>query len=189
MVRLWYIFVWLCRIGHCRGFGVQSPADYRFVRYVVNEHWPYYAYEDMERKHPTTDMKTRKLGRLYFRIANWLQPQTVVDYRPANSVCTDYIKAGCRKAHVAHDIGETDAVDLLRIDASVGVDAVCECANKLMGSSSVMMVEGIRRNSETKRLWKKLRQSEKVGVTFDLYYVGITFFDKKRYKQNYIVNF
>ena len=42
--RLAYLWVWLRRIGNCRGFGIQSPADYAFVRYVVNEHWPYYQY-------------------------------------------------------------------------------------------------------------------------------------------------
>ena len=34
------------RIGHCRGFGIQSPTDFMFVREVVNEHWPYYAYTE-----------------------------------------------------------------------------------------------------------------------------------------------
>ena len=33
---------WLRRIKYCRGFGVQSPSAYRFIRYVINEHYPYY---------------------------------------------------------------------------------------------------------------------------------------------------
>jgi len=32
-------------------------------------------------------------------------------------------------------------------------------------------------------------QDKRTGVTFDLYYCGIVFFNKKRFKQNYIVNF
>ena len=43
MTRLKQWLVWLSRIHRCRGFGIQSPTDYAFVRYVVNEHWPYYA--------------------------------------------------------------------------------------------------------------------------------------------------
>ena len=65
--RLHQAYVWLRRISHCRGFGIQSPTDYRFVRYVVNEHWPYYAYESLGQN---DDWLRRKLGLLYFRLAN-----------------------------------------------------------------------------------------------------------------------
>ena len=44
--------VWAVRIGHCRGFGVQSPWAYRMVRYVINEHWPYYAYAPLAARFP-----------------------------------------------------------------------------------------------------------------------------------------
>ena len=37
---------WLCRCKYCRGFGVQSPSAYSFIRYVINEHYPYYAYSE-----------------------------------------------------------------------------------------------------------------------------------------------
>jgi hypothetical protein len=55
----------------CLGFGIQSPKDYAFVRYVINEKWPYYAYERLGKN---DDWRTRKLGRLYMRLANWRQP-------------------------------------------------------------------------------------------------------------------
>ena len=37
--------------------------------------------------------------------------------------------------------------------------------------------------------WIKIQNSEYVGVTYDLYYAGIVFFDKSIYKQHYEVNF
>ena len=40
-----------------------------------------------------------------------------------------------------------------------------------------------------KQLWKRLKTDDKVGITFDLYDVGILFFDKTKIKQHYIVNF
>ena len=88
--RLKAAIVWLRRIGHCRGFGIQSPTDYWMVRYVINEHWPYYQYETLG---PNDDWLTRKMGRLCFRLANWLQPTVVEssDYR-------DYLQAGCRSS-------------------------------------------------------------------------------------------
>jgi hypothetical protein len=47
-------------------------------------------------------------------------------------------------------------------------------------------VEGIYRDWQR---WKEWVQDERVGVTFDLYYCGIVFFDKKRYKFYYVINF
>ena len=67
-------FIWFSRIHQCRGFGIQSPTDYSFVRYVINEHWPYYAYDQLD----WDDWLTSKLGRLYFRLANWKQPSMMI---------------------------------------------------------------------------------------------------------------
>ena len=78
MQRFRHFFVWLKRIGHCRGFGIQSPTDYWLVRYVINEHWPYYQYETLG---TDDDWLTQKIGRLYFRIANWLQPKVIESTR------------------------------------------------------------------------------------------------------------
>ena len=74
--RLKGAWVWLCRIGHCRGFGIQSPWAYRFVRYVVNEHDAYYAYARLKEECPA-DGYTTKMGCLLFRLANYWQPETI----------------------------------------------------------------------------------------------------------------
>ena len=74
MQRVKHFFVWLSRITHCRGFGIQSPTDYWLVRYVINEHWPYYQYAAFENE---DDWLTQKLGQLYFRLANWRQPTVI----------------------------------------------------------------------------------------------------------------
>ena len=42
--------IWLRRMSYSRGFGVQSPSAYRFIRYVISEHYPYYAYADLRKK-------------------------------------------------------------------------------------------------------------------------------------------
>ena len=90
MNRLKAFFVWLGRIWHCRGFGIQSPTDYWLVRYVINEHWPYYQYAELGRD---DDWLRQKLGLLYFRLANWRQPTVI-----ASDGYRDYLQAGCRKA-------------------------------------------------------------------------------------------
>ena len=75
MTNLKMLAVWLSRIGHCRGFGVQSPSAYAFIRYVINEHYPYYAYDDMLKAWPDIKGLRLKLCRLYFRLANFAQAQ------------------------------------------------------------------------------------------------------------------
>jgi hypothetical protein len=51
---------------------------------------------------------------------------------------------------------------------------------------TVLVVEEIRRD---RTFWQEIISDEHTGVTFDLYYCGIVMFDKKRHKQNYIINF
>ena len=166
--------VWLSRLHHCRGFGIQSPTDYAFVRYVINEHWPYYAYAQL--KGLADDWQKRKLGLLYFRLANWRQPSVMGrdEYEP-------YWKAGCRKTcFVEHP----QSLELARIDVTA-CDDMTPIYNKA-NSQSVLVVEKIYRNWDC---WHQIERSTMTGVTFDLYYCGIVFFDKKRHKMNYKVNF
>ena len=166
------LLVWIRRIGHCRGFGIQSPNDYWFVRYVINEHWPYYQYDAIGRG---DDWLTRKLGRLYFRLANWRQPAMIA----ADSYRT-YFRAGCRKAA----FGESSELVLMTLDGGwrEQFEGLCQKADE----RSVLVVEGIWKDKEA---WAGIVGDERTGVTFDLYYCGIVMFDRKRKKQHYIINF
>lgn len=186
MKRLW---VWLMRARHSRGFGVQSPHDYGFIRYVVNEHYPYYAYSELEREIPGLDSKERKMCRLYFRMANHLQPSTVVDCGSDSTAFARYVVAGCRKVRVAMDISRAESIDLLRLPLMGDYEAAFEQAMAKASASSVFVLEGIKSDRKARRFWAGLLRDERVGVTFDLYYAGVIFFDKGRYKQNYKVNF
>ena len=164
--------VWFGRIHRCRGFGIQSPTDYSFVRYVVNEHWPYYAYEQFE----GDDWLTSKLGRLYFRLANWRQPSTMI-----HDSYQRYWQAGCHQTVFTPHI---DKVELARvtIDDHDGWEALLPKCDQ----QSVVVVEGIWRDWAR---WHEIEADARTSVTFDLYYCGIVFFDKTRFKQNYKINF
>lgn len=173
MNQLKRCLVWLARLHRCRGFGIQSPTDYAFVRYVVNEHWPYYAYATLTDKY----WLKQKLGRFYFRLANWRQPQTMLtdDY-------LQYFKAGCKKTQFV--VAYSGIVDLARVD----VENYAEYESLLArcDARSVLVVEGIWRDRNS---WRTMEQDIRTGTTFDLYYCGIIFFDKHRSKHNYQINF
>ena len=172
MDRLKYLFVWFSRLTHCRGFGIQSPSDYWLVRYVINESWPFYQYERLGKD---DDWLTRKLGRLYFRLANWRQP-TVIE----SNAYHDYMQAGCKRAV----FGESSEMVRLTLDGDYRRD-LSLIYNKIL-DDSILIVEGIRQDIA---FWRELTEDDRVRVSFDLYYCGIVLFDKKRNKQNYIINF
>ena len=178
MNRLQQAWVWITRISHCRGFGIQSPTDYGFVCNVVNEHWPYYAYETIGNG---DDWKSRKLGQLYFRLANYIQPASVLDLVGAEK----YIRTACTKAKVLNSteqVNENGGVDL----AIVPIQTEYQQLFRLCKDNSVVVFEDIYKQEP---LWHCIEYSALVSVTYDLYYCGVVFFDKKRSKQNYIVNF
>ena len=172
MNQLRRLIVWLSRIHRCQGFGIQSPTDYAFVRYVVNEHWPYYAYESLK----DNNWLTQKMGRLYFRMANWRQPTIML-----SDCYQKYWQAGCKSLRFDNHLEKVQLARVLVEDRSD-----CELLLTKCDERSVLVVDGIWRDWD---FWHALEQDNRVGTSFDLYYCGILFFDKKRFKHHYIINF
>lgn len=200
MSRLRRLLVWLRRSKYSRGFGVQSPWAYRFIRYVVNEHYPYYAYDDLFPLFGHLPRKILKLSRLYFRIANYWQADQALDYRTnvaehdnreALEAYSTFMKTGCKKLEIVpvHHADDFSSVRLMRLSLSGDYRSVFEKAVSLADDSTLIIVEHIKRDKETKTFWKSILDDPRCVSTFDLYYCGIIFFDKKRYKENYVVNF
>lgn len=185
---------WLRRIKYCRGFGVQSPSAYRFIRYVINEHYPYYAYDELRKELPRLDSLTRKRMELYFRVANFRQASLWLDFCERNDVIATYVGRGCHATQVRRitDLQQITAdarIEVLRICPTAGSEAVLEAALQQTDDRTLFIIEDIGYNDTAKRMWQKLLESDITSVSYDLYYLGIAFFDRKRYKNNYIVNF
>ena len=160
LTRLW---VWLSRMHHSLGFGIQSPTDYVFVREVVNEHAPYYAYQQLNKQS-----------------GDWLKRQPTAMLHDAYE---PFWRAGCQKVRFAAAL---DHYELVRVDMSDQTeDALAHIYNKV-DDRSVLIVENLSGNWD---LWHRIEKDGRTGVTFDLYYCGIVFFNKKRHKMNYKVNF
>lgn len=185
---------WLRRIKYCRGFGVQSPSAYRFIRYVINEHYPYYAYDELRKELPRLDSLTRKRMELYFRVANFRQASLWLDFCERNDVIATYVGRGCHATQVRRitdlqQITADDRIEVLRICPSAGCEALLEAALQKTDDHTLFIIEDIGYNDTAKRLWQTLLESDITSVSYDLYYLGIAFFDRKRYKANYVVNF
>ena len=176
MKRIVHAFVWLRRIRHCQGFGIQSPTDFSFVRDVVNEQRPYYAYSEVGRG---DDWLRRKLGQLYFRLANYMQPIVIAD----TIGYADYLSAGCSKAIITHQFLPPAPEPTLAI---VRADNVSPALLSLCKDKTMLVVEGIATH---RQMWQTVKQWPAATITFDLYYCGIATFNPARTKQHYIVNF
>lgn len=199
-------FIWLRRFRHRRGYGVHSPFAFNFITNVIYERTPYYKYgellvsqkEQARQKDCGWDYEAGKVKRLLFRVVNYCQPVTIVD-AGCLSASSLYLKAAKEGADytAAADLSELFLeagvpVDFLYVHDYRRPEFVEEVFNLCASRStqrSVFVVEGIRYTPSMMALWKRLVRHERAGITFDLYDLGIVFFDKTKNKQDYIVNF
>ena len=189
-------FIWLLRCGYSRGFGVHSPSAYSFIRYVINEHNPYYAYEDLKNKHSSLPPFTHKMGRLFFRLANYCQP---ICCFCDDDVLSDYAHAGCRRMKMVAlgDLLKETVIPEEKLNDSVSkklvlIDAASQSSllHQVLehcDSKTLLVITSLPKLG--KLVWKSIQSMEPVGRTFNLYYYGIIFFDRTIYKQHYQVNF
>lgn len=199
-------FIWLHRFRHRCGYGVHSPFAFNLITHVIYERTPYYKYEELEKmqkqqareKDRHWRYESKKVKRLLFRLVNYVQPDTVVDAGTLSASAL-YLRAGKEAADY------TPASDLsdLFLEGGVPVDflylhdyrrpqfveEVFRLCTARTRSKSLFVIEGIRYTPQMHALWKRMQQDEQAGITFDLYDLGLIFFDKTKLKQDYIVNF
>ncbi|WP_278510295.1 hypothetical protein [Segatella salivae] len=189
--RVKWIWNWIHRMGYSRGFGVQSPSAYSFIRYVLTEHYPYYAYDELKMRFKSSDHATKKKGRLYFRLANYAQASHWFDYHSAEQPYAAYVHEGCRKTVFQAIDGKTipNAFRIARLSMTEDYQAVYEALCKVATDDSILILEGINDNKDTKAFWKRVQESQKATRTYDLFLCGIIVFDTSKHKHHYIVNF
>lgn len=197
-------WIWFTRFRHCHGYGVHSPFAFNFIRYVINEDTPYYDYETLQseeiKQNSSHDShwltESLKVRRLLFRLVNFVQPATIIDDGELTASSL-YIRAGCRHAYYA-GVKEIDE-DLFvsfpffvyfhqsRKPLEIEKNFLFLCDK--MSKESAVVIYGIGYSPAMQALWKRLIANKHVGVSFDLYDLGVLFFDTTLPKHNYIVNF
>ncbi len=182
--------LWVSRAKYCRGFGIQSPWAYRFVRYVVNEHYPYYAYDDLRPLFPKISRRERRLCELYLRLANYCQADEMELIGDVSAAKCAYIHAGCAKTVLRKDgmtRQEGFAMAVIAYSPTLEQDVLAMVSRAK--DDSMLVVEGVHKNAAAHQSWVRILRDKRVRISFDLYYCGILFFDRKKYKQNYKINF
>lgn len=199
-------FIWLARIRYRCGYGVHSPFAFELITGLIYEKTPYYAYQQLavEQKKQAPrhgkewNFETRKVNRLLFRLVNRYQPPTIID-AGVLSAASLYLQSGKASAEYVFASGLSELfleagapVDFLYLHDAKNPTFVEEvfgvCAARST-AQSVFVVHGIHSSRQMRTCWKRFRSDARVGVTFDLYDVGILFFDTSKIKQHYTVNF
>lgn len=197
-------FIWLSRFRYRCGYGVHSPFAFSLITDVIYEKRPYYAYQSLQEEQKKMMKEhgwkkgSRKINCFLFRLVNRMQPATIVEVG-CPSATSLYLQSAKPSADYlfAADLSE------LFLDAGVPVDflylndyrhpELIEETFRICVSrttpGSVFVVYGICYSKAMKTLWKRLQTDERVSITFDLYDVGLLFFDKTKIKQDYKVNF
>ncbi|MBR5150237.1 MAG: hypothetical protein IKU35_10750 [Bacteroidaceae bacterium] len=202
------------RYRHNRGFGVQSPRAFHFVTSVLKESHPYYDYAFINGVAAKCDGGKSAHCRMLYRIVNHVQPSNIVMFAPhgvaacAIAAAKRHVPAyvlnapstislpevasfmaarGCRmlSGGISPVIDATDKIGLLYVGRSFSYAAVVEEAIKHVAPDSVIIVEKIHSSPEMRQWWQKIKEHPEVCVTFDLYSMGLLFFDKNYKKQHY----
>lgn len=159
----------ILRAPRTRGFGVQSPTDYHFIRHVVAQTFPYYAYKQLESN--TTHLSKREVEilRFYLRLANYVQdrfPIYIIGKENLGNITKElrqkFMAAGSRKA-VVHQSS--------RMPAAITPDTQC-----------VLIIENLHYSKQM------LTESDSPKVIFDMNDIAVAFCDPKRYKTTYKIN-
>ena len=169
------IWVWLRRFRYRRGYGIHSPFAFRFLQDVVYEKSSYYAYCQLDSHLAWSQRLRQRRGlRLLFRLSNYVQPHYLL--LPQGSALEGlYLQEGCHSARLCRQATgkERTLCYLKQPDENV---------LSVLDKDSALVLDNLHRH----RQWF---QDLKAVVKFDLYDLGIAFFDPKYNEQYYIVNF
>lgn len=197
---------WCKRFPYRCGYGVHSPTDFFLITSVIYEQGAYYAYQTLGKKHFSVFLPhyRKKVNRLLFRLVNHLRPHSLIEVGIGNGASISYMRAARTSMKsftikgkdldktlfaLNKDIQTLGGIDLLHIGYTPYYQEVFERALPFVSDASCFIIGNIYQTKEKKMWWKRLQEDERVKLTFDLYDIGLVFFDRKRIKQNYIVNF
>lgn len=168
------------------GYGVQSPSVYYYIKYVLNEQSSYYAYDELLQPSVSLHDQSRKSYRLYLRLANFHQPYVWLDLCPQNDSVSKYIQAGCHHTSY-YSVDQMDSLPQVDVARLINDDRfLYEKMLQKMTPHSVLLINNIRNDRHVFSFWNDIVEDKRIGVTIDMYSMGIAFFDG-RSKQNYTI--
>ena len=173
-------FIWLLRFRNRCGYGVHSPFAFKLITEVMYERLPYYRFAQLDADLPWLwRFRKKKVLHLFFRLTNWFQPQRTV-FLGKCPLAQAYIAAACPRAVRQTEVPQCE-------DGQKALFFLESPDNKVipaLHSATMLVLDNLDKHHN--RQWFA---SLPAVVRFDLYDVGIAFFDPQYHPQNYTVNF
>lgn len=175
--------LWLRRFRHRCGYGVHSPFAFSLITEVIYERGAFYEYKRLDQMLLWWQkFRVRRYLHLLFRLSNYSHPSKIYLFE-ATGLERSYLAAACPKARVlegaevsegnAEEDGESNLIFLT---------SPSDEALRLVRPGTMLVLANVH---AYKTWWDSLPKV----LGFDLYDVGIAFFDPKYNKQDYEVNF
>lgn len=163
--------------------------------------------------------KVTKYNLLSFRLVNYFNPSTIIEIgsgeglnalcltAPSGKIECTVIEASENKSKKAELLFKNRNQKIKQLRSLESINEIYDCIYlnmnnstvssqwiehnllKLVGEQSFIIIKGIRTKKRNHLLWNKLKDSDKVTVSLDLYNMGVLFFDPKLYKRNYKISF
>ncbi len=182
--------IWLLRFRKRCGYGVHSPFAFDLLENVVYERRPYYDFLKLDAQLTWGQrFRVRRYLHLLFRLVNYHQPTHIV-IDQVDKQEWRYLTSPCSKAKVT-DLAKcrengVSVVGIFHEHSSekklVFLNAPNEEIIKHLHPGDMLLLANVFQHTEW---WDSLPSV----VSFDLYDVGIAFFDTQYNKQNYVINF
>ena len=185
------IFRWFKRFRYRKGYGVHSPFAFNFITRVIYEKGCYYNYAKFD-KLPASTKESKSICKLLFRLVNYQQPNKLLYLSDFDDI-TPVFQWAKSDVQIFGNVNNSYKLDFVYINKSFGdsisTNQFIKSLLPQLHSNSMFVMFGIGHTKEHKKLWKELISLPQAGISFDLYDIGILFFDLSKNKQDYLVNF
>ena len=170
--------VWLMRFRQRKGYGVHSPFAFDFITNVIYNKEKYYAYKDIDRCLRWWEKgRVKSMRHLAFRLTNFHEPKTI--YCDGQDT---HILEACKQGSKEMKLIETDSSQMADMILLARAD---EKAMTHLDEGTMLVLKNLRKEKD---FWKRIKEDNRVTVTFDMYDVGVAFAKKRLNKQHYKIN-
>lgn len=172
------------RIPASLGFGVQSPFAYNFIKNVARDSNISIIKGLVFSLFFKPSIRKRQIYFLLSRLSKYSNSETFF-------VCEDLYSSFYLNAISYGNNGKLCSISTRSIIPFALINHHFRSIDTLldkMSDNSVLIVMDIRQNKQSFIFWTNILMDNRCGISFDLYDIGVVFFNKKIYKHHYCCN-